>query len=119
MHYISPFKTTDTFSSDFSLFKKGVIIFGTGNLGALCLHALKQKDIEPICFVDNNYSNWDKNFNGYKIISPEKLKKDYSNSLVIISSLNFKYLIRQLKSLGIKNVHYCDSVFSNFNLESE
>ena len=33
--------------------KSGVIVFGTGNYGILTLHALKQKNIKLICFVDN------------------------------------------------------------------
>ena len=51
-----------------------------------------QKNINPICFVDNNFSNWDKKFNGYDVISPEKLQKEYSEKHIFLSSLNFKYL---------------------------
>ena len=76
MIYNTPFPKLETYDDDYLKFKKeGVIIFGTGNLGSLCLHALKQKNIKPLCFVDNNFSNWDKKFNGYDVISPDKLKK--------------------------------------------
>ena len=68
---------------------KGVIIFGTGNLGTLALHSLKQKNIKSICFVDNNFSNWNKQFRGCSVISPEKLKSEYSDYPVLICSLNF------------------------------
>ena len=47
--------------------KSGVIVFGTGNYGILTLHALKQKNIKLICFVDNKVSNWNTNFKGYKV----------------------------------------------------
>ena len=115
--YKTPFPKLESFDNEYSKFKEeGVIIFGTGNLGSLCLHSLKQKKIEPICFVDNNYSNWDKKFNGYRVISPEKLKKDFSDKHVLISSLNFKYLKRQLNELDIKKIHYCDNLFSEFDL---
>ena len=117
MMYKTPFPKLESFDNEYSKFKKeGVIIFGTGNLGSLCMHSLKQKKIEPICFVDNNFSNWDKKFNGYKVISPEKLKKDFSDKHVLISSLNFKYLKRQLNELDIKKIHYCDNLFSEFDL---
>ena len=117
MMYKTPFPKLESFDNEYSKFKEeGVIIFGTGNLGSLCLHSLKQKKIEPICFVDNNYSNWDKKFNGYRVISPEKLKKDFSDKHVLISSLNFKYLKRQLNELNIKRIHYCDNLFSEFDL---
>ncbi len=115
--YKTPFPKLESFDNEHSKFKEeGVIIFGTGNLGSLCLHSLKQKKIEPICFVDNNFSNWDKKFNGYRVISPEKLKKDFSDKHVLISSLNFKYLKRQLNELNIKKIHYCDNLFSEFDL---
>lgn len=118
MIYNTPFKKREQSDDQYSKLKnEGVIIFGTGNLGALCLHSLKQKNISPICFVDNNFSNWDKKFNGYDVISPEKLQKDYSEKHIFLSSLNFKYLKRQLNGLGIKNIHFCDNLFSNFNLD--
>ena len=34
----------------------------------------------------------------------------------MISSLNFKYLKRQLNELDIKKIHYCDNLFSEFDL---
>ena len=118
MIYNTPFRKIDSYDNEYAEVKKeGAIIFGTGNLGSLCLHSLKKKNINPICFVDNNFSNWDKKFNGYDVISPEQLKEKYSNKHVFLSSLNFKYLKRQLESLGIKNIHYCDDLFSNFDLD--
>ena len=59
MIYNTPFQKKDFFDNKYSEIKKeGVIIFGTGDMGRLCLHALKQKNINPICFVDTNFSNW-------------------------------------------------------------
>ena len=70
MIYNTPFKKKEQSDDQYSKLKnEGVIIFGTGNLGAMCLHSLKQNNINPICFVDNNFSNWDKKFNGYDLIS--------------------------------------------------
>ena len=77
--------------------KTGVIVFGTGNYGILPLHALKQKNIKLICFVDNKVSNWNADFKGYKVISPEKLKSDFSNYPVLVCLLNFKYLRLKIK----------------------
>ena len=117
MLYNSPFNKNVILNSDYEKFKqKGVVVFGTGNLGALCLHALKQRNIKTVCFVDNNISNWEKKFNDIDVISPEKLKSKYNDYPVLISSLNFKYLKRQLSSLGIKDINYCDGLFTNFEL---
>ncbi len=103
MLYSSPFHISESKYQDYDHYqKRGVIVFGTGNLGALALHSLKQKNIKLICFVDNNTSNWDKQFKGCDVISPEKLKSEYKDYPVLICSLNFKYIKRQLKSLGIE-----------------
>jgi len=118
MFYNSPFHISEPRHQDYDHYKKrGVIVFGTGNLGTLALHSLKQKNIKLVCFVDNNFSNWDKQFKDFNVISPEKLKSEYKDYPVLVCSLNFKYIKRQLKSLGIQNVYDCDFLFSNFNLQ--
>ena len=98
--------------------KSGVIVFGTGNYGILTLHALKQKNIKLICFVDNKVSNWNTNFKGYKVISPEKLKSEFNNYPVLVCLLNYKYLKRQLRDLEIKNVYDVDFLLSDINLQN-
>ena len=100
-----------------NLKKSGVILFGTGGLGELALKALEQKNIKLICFVDNNMSNWNKKFNGYDVISPDKFKSEYSNFPILISSIRFKYLKRMLEGLQIKNVYDADFLFSNLDLK--
>ena len=66
MIYNTPFRKIDSYDNEYAEVKKeGAIIFGTGNLGSLCLHSLKKKNINPICFVDNNFSNWDKKYFSY------------------------------------------------------
>lgn len=100
-----------------NLKKSGVILFGTGGLGELALKALEQKNIKLICFVDNNMSNWNKKFNGYDVISPDKFKSEYSNLPILISSIRFKYLKRMLEGLQIKNVYDADFLFSNLDLK--
>jgi hypothetical protein len=119
MIYDSHFKVNKIDAGTFENFKKsGVILFGTGGLGALALHALNQKNIKVICFVDNNFSNWDKKFKNYNVISPNKLKSEFNDYPVLISSIKFKYLKKLLKNLQIKNVYDADFLFSNFNLEN-
>ena len=100
MIYTSHFKVNKIDTKSFDNFKKsGVILFGTGGLGTLALHALKQKNIKLVCFVDNNFSNWDKKFKGHNVISPDQLKSEFSNYPVLISSIRFRYLKRLLKKL--------------------
>ena len=119
MIYNSHSKVNKIDTKSFDNFKKsGVILFGTGGLGILALHALKQKNIKFVCFVDNNFSNWDKKFKGHNVISPDKLKSEFSNYPVLISSIRFRYLKRLLKKLEINNVYDADFLFPNLNLEN-
>ena len=119
MIYNSQFKVSEIDNKSLENFKKsGVILFGTGGLGTLALHGLKQKNIKLVCFVDNNFSNWDKKFKGHNVISPDKLKSEFSNYPVLISSIRFKYLKRLLEKLKINNVYDADFLFPNLNLEN-
>lgn len=49
-------------------------IFGTGIWGERCYDILKCCGIEILCFADNDTSKWDTDFQGIKVISPDKLK---------------------------------------------
>ena len=119
MIYNPHFKVNELEEKVYNNFKKtGVILFGTGGLGTLALHALKQKNIKVIYFVDNNYSNWNKKFKECDVISPDTLKSKFNDYPVIISSIKFKYLKRLLKNLNIKNVYDADFLFPNLNLEN-
>ena len=61
MKYISPYKTDDP-SLVFNELKSksGVIIFGTGNCGAIVLEALLNKNIKVLALSDNNIHRWEK-----------------------------------------------------------
>ena len=49
------------------IFKRMVLLFGTGNFGSLAKSALEQKKININFFIDNNLNNWGKNFEGKKL----------------------------------------------------
>jgi hypothetical protein len=65
MLYKSPFKIDNSKNIYDQLKKtKGVILFGTGNLGNIVLAALKKAKINIICLTDNNKSRWRKIYIG-------------------------------------------------------
>ena len=89
MIYKSPFKIKDSLETLNNIKKSsesGVIIFGTGNFGLLVLTALKKLNINVIGFTDNNYSRWDKTWNGYKVFSPKNLKAKFQSVPILIAS---------------------------------
>ena len=79
------YKSTDVQKIDYSeKFSKGVIVFGTGNLGTLALRGLEKKNIKLICFLDNNKNNQNKKFKNYEVISPYDLKLKKYNFPILI-----------------------------------
>ena len=117
MIYNSPFTTTEYPIEIIKKFQeKGVVVFGTGNFGSLIHSALKQKNITVNYFLDNNFNNWGKKFEGIETISAEELIKKNKDTYVLLSSLNFRYLKRQLKDLGFENYYDVDFLLNNFDI---
>ena len=81
----------------------GVIVFGTGNFGIIVLNALKKANIKVIYLSDNNETRWGKIWNGYKVVSPQELKSTNNQIPILIASLNFPYMRKQLQELKITN----------------
>ena len=119
MIYKSPYKTEDP-QITFNMLSKesGVIIFGTGNCGAITQLALKEAKINVIALSDNNMHRWGKEIDGVKIISPDQLKSDFNDIPVIIAvDLNFPYIRKQLNGMGVKKIFDCDFIFSELEID--
>lgn len=88
--------------------KDNLILYGTGNYGSMVLHALKARGMAPLKVCDSNHANWGKMFHGHQVISPAQLKADYPNALVLLASLQFKFLTKQLLGRGhrVKDVDF-------------
>jgi len=119
MIYVSPYKTDDPQIVYNKLSKEdGVIVFGTGNCGAIAQLALKEANINVIALSDNNMHRWGTKIDGVEVIPPEKIKSDYGKLPVLIAvDLNFPYIRKQLNGLGITNVFDCDFVFSKLDID--
>jgi len=118
MIYKSPYKvdnvkkTFDTLSN-----QEGVIIFGTGNCGAIVQAALKKAKIKILGLSDNNKHRWGKIIDQDRVLSPKELASTNNKIPVIIAvDLNFPYIRKQLKGIGITNVYDSDFVFSELDL---
>ena len=119
MIYTSPFKVEKANEVFDELSKtEGVIVFGTGNCGSLVLAALNKANINIVCLTDNNKSRWGEMYNGHKVVSPEELKSTNNKTPILIASdLNFPYMRRQLRDLGLTNVYDCDFIFAKLDLD--
>ncbi|HCL4449593.1 TPA: TDP-N-acetylfucosamine:lipid II N-acetylfucosaminyltransferase [Clostridium botulinum] len=107
--------------------KEKVIVFGASKMGEAAYILLKEK-YEIIYFCDNAKNKWGKDFCGIEIISPQSLEKDgLKNIQVIITSMYYNEIGKQLENMGIKNyqvfnfkfkskeeVRYCDDRYKEF-----
>lgn len=83
-----------------------VILFGASNLGETAYDLLKSK-FEICYFSDNDLRKWGKTFCNVTIIEPAKLKisKEYNEYKVIITSMYFLEILRQLIDMGLYNIN--------------
>jgi organic radical activating enzyme len=116
MIYKSPIKSNKIENNLIEKFRaEGVSVFGTGNFGALVKSALESLNIPLKNFIDNNDNNIGSRFKSIDVISAEMLSNTNSKN-ILIASLNFRYLKRQLKDLGYENFYDVDFLFDNFDL---
>lgn len=79
--------------SDISLImsrKNPVIIYGAGKMGRIFKTNLAKFGVDILAFADSNPNLWGRDIDGIKIISPKKLKKNYSHKPILIASLVYE-----------------------------
>lgn len=85
---------------------KNIIIFGAGKVGKEVLYWLNSIGYQAEAFCDNDLKKIGSSVEGHLVISVEKLKRDFQNSIIIIAVLQGHAEIkRQLASLNI-SLHY-------------
>jgi organic radical activating enzyme len=96
---------------------KNVIVFGTGNFGSIVLKGLSLANINVIGFGDNNENNWGKKWQDKEIFSLEVLEKKFKDTPIIIASLSYIYIRRQLEEREFSKIFDSDFLFSNFEFD--
>ncbi|NFF64914.1 TDP-N-acetylfucosamine:lipid II N-acetylfucosaminyltransferase [Clostridium sporogenes] len=80
-----------------------IILFGASKMGEAAYVLLKDK-YEIIYFCDNDKNKCGTQLYGIEIISPQNLKVDEFKSIkILITSMYYKEIIRQLTNLGLGN----------------
>ena len=79
-----------------------VVIFGFSEVGcSVCDEVDDRYPNRIIAFCDNDISKNGKTYKGHRVIDVEKLKRDYHDALVVITSQNYSKLIQeQLLEMG-------------------
>lgn len=80
-----------------------IVIFGAGIGGRETLELLQKMDVgrKVRAFSDNNNNKIDSDYMELPVIKPERIKNEFKNFLVIISSTAFDVIQKQLTELGI------------------
>lgn len=95
-----------------ALAEKTVVAFGTGKFFEDTHERLfKMVDVQYLC--DNNSEKWGKELYGRRCISPEQLK-ELDNIFVIIVMGDCRYVMKQLKEMGICSMHIGELHFSHY-----
>jgi len=89
-----------------------IVLFGAALLGEVALKTLEGIGLQPACFCDNSPLKQGNRFLGYAVISPEALKRDYVNPYVIVCSIRYGGICKQLCSLNI-TPHDARNIFKN------
>ncbi len=82
----------------------GLIVWGAGKLGKLCIKIMDQIDRPVYLVCDNNQSLWGNKFEGITVISPDKLIEESKkqNLQIIISVQSYFDMIRkQISDIGL------------------
>lgn len=103
------FESFDT--PELQKYNGNIIVWGAGRIGGVAAHVLKKKGIKLIGFCDSAKDKWETEFCGYKVMSPEKLKTEYPEALVLISTVFHVTIYDQLKEWGFENVYDCAFLF--------
>lgn len=86
-----------------------IVLFGAGSAGKELFECLCLFKIDVSCFCDNNPDLIGKSLLERPIISRKKLMLSHKNSLIIISSNNYKYEIKEmLEENGFTHICYIE-----------
>ena len=97
---------------------KQVVLFGAGQIGEMCLFAMRQKNINVDFFCDSMETKQGKTFSGIKIISPENLEKFDRETNIFISNNYVSVINSQLTKNNFKNIYNCVELFENTDFKN-
>ena len=97
---------------------KQVVLFGAGQIGEMCLFAMRQKKIKVDFFCDSMERKQGVDFNGIKTLSPDDLKKLDPETNIFISNNYVSVINEQLKKNNFKNIYDCVELFEKTDFNS-
>lgn len=86
--------------------RHALYIFGTGQAGRLLYQYLKEMNIEPEGFFDNNADKWETTFCGLNIVNPKTI---HQGMFIIIASSYYLAIAKQLRDSGLMEFYDFDA----------
>ena len=110
-----------SYDSVAGLAPSNIVIFGAGRFGRLINKKLREVQIQPLAFTDNNLSLWGKQVDGIDVLGPTDAASKFGKSAVFLVAIwngeaqdRMADRIKQLSDLGVKLL--CHLVFSFGNI---
>lgn len=95
----------------FEEYNANLVLYGAGINGALCAFALKELDVEFLCFCDSDPSKHGTQYLGHPVYSPLECSRRFPNACVLFDVYCSGKDIENLNTLGYKKVLFPATLF--------
>lgn len=102
---------------DYEKYNGKIVIFGAGVNGAILLALLKKKNIDTLCFVDDDIRKCGTEYFGYPVLSREKLYELYNDVVILVTPYIAGTIFEKLRDAGYQEVYDCSPLFLEFDME--
>lgn len=102
---------------DYEKISGNIVIYGAGVNGAILLALLKKKNIDILCFVDDDIRKSETEYFGYPVLSREKLHQLNSDVVIFITPYISGTLFEKLRAAGYQEVYDCSPLFLEFEID--
>jgi hypothetical protein len=92
-----------------------VVLFGAGQMGEMCFHAMKQNNIKVDYFCDSSELQHGKIYDGIEVITPKHLETFSKKTNIFISSNYVSVIKKQLEQEKFENIYDCVQLLENAN----
>jgi len=83
------------------------VLFGAGRLGRNVLASLRNINIQPVAFADNNPQLWETERDGLRVLFPEQAANEFGSSAVFVVTIYTSApVLQQLKDMGLKVISF-------------
>ena len=99
---------------DYAKYSGKLVLYGAGKIGGACAHALKQRGVEFICFVDRYKEKQGSVFFEHPVISPEEMYEKYKDYPVMVTCDEAAILNELFLKAGFKEIISCIPLLTQF-----